>query len=38
MLKSNLELLVEYDMYEQGYDPTSIDDIKEYWKGLLNDN
>jgi len=37
-MQSDLELLVENDMYEQGYDPMSKDDIEEYWKDLLNGN
>ena len=38
MNKSDLELLVEYDMYEKGYDPSSVTDIEEYWEVVLNDN
>lgn len=35
---SDLELLVESDMYELGFDPSNITDIKEYWEHLLNGN
>lgn len=34
-MKSELELLVEYDMYELGYDPTNPQDIKLYWEERL---
>jgi len=34
-MKSDLELLVEYDMYENGFDPSNLDDIKEYWRTRL---
>lgn len=37
-MKSDLELLVEFDMYEQGYDPASQNDVEEYWKDLLDGN
>jgi hypothetical protein len=37
-MQSDLELLVEYDMYELGYDPTKKQDIKDYWEHLLNGN
>jgi len=36
MNHSDLEMLVMADMYEQGYDPASVDDIKEYWKDILD--
>jgi hypothetical protein len=37
MLKSDLELLVEFEMYELGLNPTDPEDIKLYWKVMLND-
>ena len=37
MAFSDLELLVMADMYENGYDPASSDDINEYWEDQLND-
>jgi hypothetical protein len=37
-MKSDLEMLVEHDMYEHGYDPASIEDIEEYWEDMLNGN
>lgn len=36
-MKSDLELLVDYDMYELGFDPSSREDVKEYWEIMLND-
>lgn len=36
MSKSDLELLIEYDMYENGYDPNNIEDVKLYWESLLS--
>jgi hypothetical protein len=35
---SDLELLVMADMYDNGYDPSSKEDIESYWKELLNGN
>jgi hypothetical protein len=35
-IKSDLEFLVEYDMYELGYDPSNKDHIKQYWEMMLN--
>ena len=35
MNHSDLELLVMYDMYEMGLDPTNIEDVKLYWKEKL---
>jgi hypothetical protein len=37
-MESDLEIMVINDMYQQGYDPMSVEDIKEYWEDLLNDN
>lgn len=37
-MNSDLEMLVEYDMYESGYDPSNQNDIKEYWEMMLNGN
>ena len=38
MMKSDLEMLVEYDMYELGYDPSVLADIEDYWEMVLNGN
>ncbi len=35
---SDLEMLVLVDMYDNGYDPSSKDDIKKYWEERLDDN
>ena len=35
-LKSDLELLVEYDMYELGFDPSNYEDVKRYWELMLS--
>lgn len=32
---SYLELLVIYDMYENGFDPSNPEDVKDYWKEKL---
>jgi len=32
---SELETLVNYDMYNLGYDITLVSDIKAYWESLL---
>ena len=37
-MQSNLELLVEYDMYELGFDPANYNDVKLYWEIMLNGN
>ena len=34
--KSELELLVEYDMYINGYDPSNPEHIKQYWEERLS--
>jgi hypothetical protein len=34
-MKSELELLVEYDMYVNGFDPTNPEDVKVYWEEKL---
>jgi hypothetical protein len=34
---SDLEWLIEEDMYNNGYDPTNIEDVKAYWKERLDD-
>ena len=31
-----LEQLVEYDMYESGYDPKNTEDVKRYWEERLS--
>lgn len=35
-MQGDLELLVEYDMYDRGYDPSNKDHIKQYWEMMLN--
>lgn len=37
-MKSDLELLIEYDMYELGYDPANKTDVKHYWEMMLDGN
>ena len=32
---SDLELLVEYDMYVNGFDPSKPEDVKAYWEERL---
>jgi hypothetical protein len=32
---SELELLIQYDMYVHGYDPTNPEHIKQYWEERL---
>jgi hypothetical protein len=34
-MKSELELLVEYDMFVNGWDPANKDDIIAYWASML---
>lgn len=34
-MKTDLELLVEYDMYINGFDPSNLEDIKLYWEERL---
>jgi hypothetical protein len=34
-LSSELENLVEFDMFTNGFDPSNIEDIKRYWKERL---
>lgn len=34
-MKSDLEQLVEYDMYVNGYDPKNPEDVKKYWEERL---
>lgn len=31
-----LELMVKYDMYINGYDPTDPEQIREYWEARLS--
>jgi hypothetical protein len=33
---SELETLVNYDMYKLGYDSSLVSDIKAYWESLLS--
>jgi hypothetical protein len=35
MAFSDLELLVNADMFERGYDPANMDDVEEYWEDYL---
>lgn len=37
-MQSELEMLVEYDMYELGFDPVNSEHIKHYWEIMLNGN
>lgn len=37
-MKSDLELLVEYDMFYRGYNPANQEDVKEYWELMLDGN
>lgn len=34
-MKSDLELLIEYDMYENGFDPNNQEQVTEYWRTRL---
>ena len=34
-MQSELEAMVNYDMYCNGFDPTSKDDIIAYWAYML---
>jgi len=34
-MKSDLELLVEYDMFILGFDSSNSEDIKKYWEIML---
>lgn len=34
-MESQLELLVKYDMYENGYNPNDKNDIQKYWNERL---
>lgn len=34
-MQSDLELLVQFDMYENGFDPSNIEDVAEYWRTRL---
>jgi hypothetical protein len=36
-MKSDLELLVEYDMYINGFDASNPEDVLRYWKERLNE-
>ena len=38
MYYSDLELMVNADMYDRGYNSAHPDDIKAYWETMLNDN
>ena len=33
---SELEELVSFDMYENGYDPSNPQDVKKYWELRLS--
>jgi hypothetical protein len=35
-MKSDLEKLVEYDMYCRGFDPSKREDIEAYWRFMLS--
>jgi hypothetical protein len=34
-MQSDLELLVQFDMYENGFDPSIPEDVAEYWRTRL---
>ena len=36
--RSDLEIMVECDMFECGYNPTNQEAIKLYWEMMLNGN
>lgn len=36
MMESDLEMLIKYDMYINGYDPNNLEDVKMYWEERLN--
>ena len=31
-MQSDLELLVQFDMYENGFDPSKPEEVIEYWR------
>lgn len=33
---SDLEMLVNADMFERGYNPSLLSDIEEYWEVMLH--
>ena len=35
-MQSDLEMLVEFDMYDKGYDPANQQHINDYWEEMLN--
>ena len=35
-MKSELEILIERDMYESGFDPSSPMAVKAYWEIMLS--
>lgn len=37
-MRSDLEIMVEHDMFVNGYDPTNKDHIKLYWEMMLDGN
>jgi len=34
-MKSDLEMLIEYDMYDNGFDPSNKEHVTEYWRTRL---
>jgi hypothetical protein len=34
-MKSDLEFMVDYDMYVNGFDPANKDDVIAYWAYML---
>ena len=35
---SDLETLVNFDMYAKGFDHTIVEDIEKYWEVMLSDD
>jgi len=34
-MQSDLELLIQYDMYDNGFDPSNQEHVTEYWRTRL---
>lgn len=35
-MESDLELLIKYDMYMNGYDPSDPQQVQQYWEERLS--
>jgi hypothetical protein len=35
-MQSDLELLIRYDMYINGYDPDDVQQVQKYWEERLS--